>query len=141
MKIPEIKSRNRIRDTYICIQYLEGKTQAEIAEDKRVNLSQTHVGRILYKHRNVLIYDKNYEKVKRINWLKKQIEKRGESKKDGADLVDQLRIEIEGNKVEHVGKDGEILPTPIVNVYVTKNTSDQRLHPGESIASPRISGV
>lgn len=30
--------------------------------------------------------------------------------------------------------EGGMLPVPIVNVYVTKNTSDRYLHPGESPA-------
>lgn len=38
------------------------------------------------------------------------------------------------DRVEHTGKDGEVLPTPIVNVYVTKNTTDRPVHTSESIA-------
>jgi hypothetical protein len=41
-------------------------------------------------------------------------------------LLDQVRNELEGTKVEHTGKDGAPLPTPIINIYGTKATANSR---------------
>ena len=101
MKIPNIKSSKKIRDVKICILYLEGGTQGEIAI--RFHLSQAQISRILWKQRDVLRYDKDYERTKRIVWLKQQIIKRQDSKKDSADLVSQLRDEIEEIRPAHTG--------------------------------------
>lgn len=136
MKLPEIKSTNKIRDTYICLMYLEGKTQAEIAEDKRVNLSQAHVGRILYKHRDVLVYDKNYEKVKRVNQLKRILKDAPPSKKDVTEVIDQIRNEIEGQKLEVTGKG---LATT-VNVFPNKTIVFQDITPDEYNSSKSPDG-
>lgn len=43
-------------------------------------------------------YQKGWEKVRRIVWLKQQIKKAGRSEKDSADLQEQLKREIEGDK-------------------------------------------
>jgi len=97
MKLPEVKGIHKIRDLKICQLWLEGVlTRDQIAE--RFNLSVTHIGRVVYKHRKVLKVDQGYEKAKRIRWYKVQIRKALGSKKDPADLQDRLRIEIEGDK-------------------------------------------
>lgn len=110
MKIPkEIVTRKKIRDAKICRLWLENElTNKQIAE--RFGVSERLVGVIIYKNRACLKLDKEYEKQKRIRWLKKQINKRGNTAKDSADLLDQLRLEIEGNKIEHSGevKTGEV---------------------------------
>jgi hypothetical protein len=100
MKLPlQIKTRNKIRDAQICKLWVENKlTNEEIAD--KIGISERHVGRIVYANRHVLELDKDYEKKKRIRWLKRQIEKRGGSKKDSADLLEQLRTEIEGEKAQ-----------------------------------------
>ena len=95
MKLPELKSFRKIRDAKICLMYLEEHSTEEIAG--RVKISSRQVNRILYKHRDVLKADIDYEKTKRIHWLKRQIKLRGDTKKDSADLMAQLHDEIEGN--------------------------------------------
>ena len=109
MRIPEIVTQNKIRDAKICDLFLEGDlTTEEIGG--RFGITGRQVRRLLYRNRAVLKLDKEYEKLKRILWLKKQLTKSKDTKKDPADLLDQIRIEIEGNKVQHSGeiKGGEL---------------------------------
>lgn len=96
MKIPEIYGNNKIRDFKICQKYMEGERMEDIAVT--FNLSLTRVKQIIYRNRGVLSADITYEKAKRINWLQRQIKKSEETKKDTADLLEQLRKEIEGDK-------------------------------------------
>jgi len=103
MKIPEIVTRHKIRDAKICDLFLDGELDTDQIGGQ-VGISGRQVRRILYANRSVLKLDKEYEKIKRIIWLKKQIKKRGDTKQDSAALMDQLRVETEGNKVEHSGK-------------------------------------
>ena len=49
-------------------------------------------------------------------------------------MTDRLK-----EKHEVTGKDGNELPTPLINIYV-KNTSDRPVHTGESISNSRIEG-
>lgn len=113
MKLPEIYGKNKIRDSKILQLFLDGESETDIAIN--MNLSQSRVSQIVYRNRSMLNADKALEKAKRINFLKRLIKRKDpESKKDIADLIDQLRIEVEGNKVEHSGKvDGG------VNINVT----------------------
>lgn len=77
---------------------------------EKVGLTQRRIEQILRTNHAYIPIDKEYEKKKRIRWLKRQINKKGDStNKDAADLMDQLRIEVEGNKIEHSGsiKTGE----------------------------------
>ena len=103
MKIPkEILGNHKIRDFKICsLWFTEYYTQKEIAQ--KFGITQQAVSAIVYKNRALLKLDKEYEKNKRIVILKRQIEKKPDSNKDVADLLDQLRVETEGNKVEHSG--------------------------------------
>lgn len=98
MKIPkEIVTRNKIRDFQICRLYVYNHlTMEEIGS--RFGISGSRVQQLIYKNRHLLNLDKDYEKAKRVNWLQRQIKKRSDSKKDSADLVEQLRREIEGDK-------------------------------------------
>ena len=101
MKIPEVRGKRKIRDLKICQLYLEGASQEEIA--MRFNLNQSTIARILYRNREALTLDKNYEKIKRINWYKRQLREKTASKKDGADIQEAIRNEIEGLEVHHTG--------------------------------------
>jgi hypothetical protein len=101
MKIPQIVTTNKIRDARICSLYADGKSAEEIAE--LFKLTSRRISTILYKNREFLKSDKDWEKTKRIHHLRRLIAKAGESKKDVADLIDQLRVETEGNKLEHSG--------------------------------------
>lgn len=104
MKIPqEIQTRNKIRDAKICDLFLEGELNTDEIGGQ-FGITGRQVRRLLYRNRGVLKLDKDFEKLKRILWLKKQISKRGNTNKDAADLLDQLRVEIEGHKVEHSGE-------------------------------------
>jgi len=113
MKIPQIHGRNKIRDTKICRDYIqESLDPSELCEKYDLSLSTMY--RILYRNRQFLLYDKNWEKVKRVQWLKKQLKKKTSSRKDGADIVDQLRREIEGDKVTQEIKQVEYRKIEIV---------------------------
>ena len=97
MLLPKIATKNKIRDAKICRLWAEDlKAQNEIA--KLFELSVTRIGVILYKNQEFIKFHQDWEKAKRIYWLKKQIKLRGNSNKDSADLLLQLRTEIEGNK-------------------------------------------
>ncbi len=125
MRIQDIKGTHKIRDFKICEIWLESdKTQREIAD--LVNLSERHIGRIVYKNRNVLKSEKEWEKAKRKHWLKVQIKKRGDSKKDAADLVEQLRREEEGDKaiVDQSTK---------YNIQIIRYGKDRRTDPSPAI--------
>lgn len=95
MKIPEIFGKNKIRDAKICRMYADDdKSTDEIAEIFK--LTQRRIIGILYKNRAFLNLDKGWERAKRINFLKRQIKKKGDSKKDVVDLLALLRDEIDG---------------------------------------------
>lgn len=102
MKIPQIVGKNKIRDAKICSLYADdNKTTEELGE--LFKLTARRVRAILYNNRQFLKIDKDWEKTKRVHLINKLIKKAAPSKKDVADLIDQLRIEVEGNKVEHSG--------------------------------------
>jgi hypothetical protein len=99
MKIPEIKGRNKIRNAQICRLWLtENLTQEEIA--KQFNMTQQGIGRILYKNKELLKLDKDYEKSKRIHYLGRMLLRHDMvlGKKSSIDIIDGIRKEIEGDK-------------------------------------------
>jgi len=110
MKLPkDIKGRNKIRDAAICLMFEEWhdselpKTEQLIDIFNRIcekyGITQRRVWQILRENHSYIPINKEYEKVKRIRWLKRQINRRGDkTQKDTADLIDQLRKEIEGDK-------------------------------------------
>jgi len=111
MKIPEIQTRNKIRDAKICSMYLSGAEKEKISD--RFKLSVRQIDRILYKNSSVLKraleLTRDQEKVNRIMFLKKQIRL---SKKFGIDLEfspltlnDELKKELEGDSQNN--KSGE----------------------------------
>lgn len=102
MKIPkEIVTRHKIRDAKICRLWLyDNLTQEDIGQI--FDLTQQAICSILYKNRKLLTLDRNYEKQKRIHTLKRSIKNAKESQKDKADLIEQLRREIEGNEKLHI---------------------------------------
>ena len=87
-------------------------TMEEIASN--FDITTSRIQQILYRNRHLLNLDRNYEKIKRINWLKRQIKKRGDSERDSADLLTQLRAELEGEKgvevknIINVGTNGKL---------------------------------
>lgn len=119
MKIPLIEGRNKIRDAKICSLYADGnKTIEEVAE--QFKLTSRRINAILYKNRQFLKIDRDWEKTKRVHLINKLIKNAAPCKKDVADLLDQLRIEVEGNKVEH---SGEVTHNMFFENMVTKYTA------------------
>lgn len=95
MKITEISGTNKIRDFKICYLWQEGKlTNQQIAE--QFGISERCVARVVYKNRGVLKTDRNWEKAQRIKWLKQQLNKCGDSRKDPLEIQEAIRKELEG---------------------------------------------
>jgi hypothetical protein len=126
MDLPkEIVTRNKIRDAKICRLWLENElTNKKIAE--RFGVSERLVGVIVYKNRACLKLDQEYEKQKRIKWLKRQIKKRGNSNKDSADLLEQLRCELQGSKGNDSNNNGSQKVVVIINENKDEDTSNER---------------
>jgi len=111
MKIPEIKSHNKIRDASICIEFerlIEDENYTQIkmiqkAVAEKFELSERRILQIVRENHAYIPLDKAWEKKKRITRLRMEIKQKEKSNKDVADLLDQLRIEVEGNKLEHSG--------------------------------------
>jgi len=97
MKVSDIKTENKERDFEICTLWLEGELPTEEIAG-RYSLSTRQINRIVYNNREVLNWDLKHEKNKRVRWLKRQVESNPKSKKDPADLTEQLRKELEGDK-------------------------------------------
>lgn len=124
MKIEEIKGENPERDFQIIQDFLD-ESQDVTAIAVKYQISPTRVYQIVYKNKSLIKIEQDWEKTKRILWLKKQILKRGDSKKDSADLQEQLRKEIEGDKPMvdqsvHINK----------VTYVWEDSADQVQSPG-----------
>jgi hypothetical protein len=104
MKLPEIKGRNKIRDAAICTDWeklIDDKaypTKEEIKSALAVKyqLSELRIWQIVTSNHAYIPTDKALEKAKRIWELKLEIKNAGKSKKDKADLMEQLRGELEG---------------------------------------------
>jgi len=106
MRIPkEIVTRNKIRDYRICRMYLDDNMVPEEI-GRHIGLSERQVSRILYKNRSVLDIDRNWEEIKQVQRIKRQITKKGDSKKDVLDLEKQLHEILVGGKlkIEHSGE-------------------------------------
>ena len=97
MRIKDIVGKSKIRNFKICQLWLEGDlTIEQIA--MRFGVVPSTISRIVYKNRHALTIDKQYEKVKRVRWLRAQIRKKKATRKDPAELQEQMRKEIEGDK-------------------------------------------
>jgi len=104
MKLPDkIKGRHKVRDAKICYTWIEElDTFQEIAE--KFGLTERRVRQILVTNHSYLPLDREWEKKKRIHALKLSIKKSKESSKDRADLLLQLKHELEGEKpLIHIG--------------------------------------
>ncbi len=123
MKIPkEIKGSKKLRNAKICKLWNDDIFLNAEKIGEMFHLTKRRVNQILYENRDFLKSDKEWEKTKRKRWLKQQIHKRGDSRKDSADLVEQLRVEEEGTKVEH---SGEIKGGQKVVIIVQEKSGDQ----------------
>ena len=97
MKIPKLRGINKIRDSKIISLWVTtSMTSQEIAD--KFELSAKRIEQIIYINADLVKINKDQEKNMRILRLKKEIAQKKESKKDVADLMEQLRKEIEGDK-------------------------------------------
>lgn len=111
MKLPELSGKQKIRNAKIFdLTIRENKSSYEVADyliehglwvGIRDNVASL-VRKTLYKHRESLIIDKNYERFKQIQRVKRQIEKRPDSTKDVADLEKLLCDILNGDKNGHI---------------------------------------
>lgn len=99
MKMPsEIVGKNRVRDLSICMDYISGKTPEEITTLRKLNLSARRIEQILYANKTFVSKHIGWDKSKRIFLLQRMIKDVTETRKDPADIIEQIRKEIEGDK-------------------------------------------
>lgn len=96
MNIKDIKTNNPERDLFICQAYIEGIEVPVLAEENQV--TERRIYQILRKHSDFTQVNQSYEKAKRVHLLQREIKRKKESKKDLADLLQQLKGELEGDK-------------------------------------------
>jgi predicted DNA-binding protein YlxM (UPF0122 family) len=110
----DIKTKNKIRDAKILQLYLHDKeTHENIAV--RFGITRTRVSQIIYKNAHLLQFQRNTEKVARINHLKRMLENHPDrmSKKSTLDILEQLRKELEGEKGVEVSVGVTVMPSII----------------------------
>lgn len=112
MKLPEkIKGRNRIRNGAIVLYFKrDGMDYPQLSE--KFGLSERHIVRILSQNHAFVKVDKEWEKSKRINRLKRWIKKAPNPTESKLALQQELRKEIEGESKKPSNTD-----TKIVIVY------------------------
>ena len=99
MQIPkEIKGKNRKRDFIICCDYLRGKSPEEIKKERALSITERRVYKIIFNNQEFINPRITWPKARRVWLLQKMVDEAPESKKDKADLIDQLRKEVEGEK-------------------------------------------
>lgn len=98
----------------------------------RFGISATRCYQIVYANRDLITIDKDWEKNKRVHWLKRQIVKNDSTKKDTADLQEQLRKELEGDK-PLVDQSKHYSFALTVEQYADKNEIQTTRSPKESI--------
>ena len=96
MRIEDVKGYKKARNYRILKMFMEGHTQSAIG--KKFGITQVRVNGIIYDNKDLIKYDRELEKSKRIAWLKSQLLKSGDTKRDPVDIQEQLRKEIEGDK-------------------------------------------
>lgn len=123
----DIKTRHKIRDAKIIMLYAQSKTMAQIGE--RFKISPQRIERIINRNKELLSIDRKYEKLKRINYLKRQlVDENGNeipSKADRSLIIEMLRKEFEGDSITNivtqflqVEKPEIISPTNRLNIEV-----------------------
>lgn len=107
MKLPEgIVGKNKIRDMAICKDYIDGLLPKEIvlkyARTHKISLRR--VQQILYENRDFVFKHLGWDKTKRLHVLQRLAEKEIQSgsllkpNKDILDILEQIRIEVDGSK-------------------------------------------
>ena len=101
IKPDDILTRDKDRDAKICNRFMDdSKTLDEIGLEFGMTAPSVHY--ILHKNKSLLILDRNFERAKRINVLKRILKNTKESlstKRDTIDVLEQLRKENEGEVV------------------------------------------
>jgi len=106
MKRIDFKGVQGNRNYIVCHKYLKGESSDAIAEylieNKLWEGKLESVARlcrdIIYKHRNLLVIDEEYEKIKDVLRIEREIDPRGLGKKDKIDLIKAKHEVIHGGK-------------------------------------------
>ena len=147
MKIPkEIKGRNKIRDAAICVDWeelMEDENYPTINSIKaglaiKFKLTELRIWQIVRLNHAYIPINKELERRKRIWELRRDIKSAGKSKKDKADLLEQLRGEIEG--INTLGNKGG-LAIQIINYGQSPNPDAIVQRPDSSVAIRDFSKV
>lgn len=122
MKLPSaIVTKHKIRDSKILSLYA---TDAWSFEEigQRFGISSTRVGQIVYKNAHLLKINREHEKIKRINKLKRILAKKSDycPEKDAIDVLDKLREESEGK-----GAGNESMGRSDTRVIIIRETREQ----------------
>jgi len=99
MKIPiKTTGRHKIRDTKICMLWARELVSSEEISAK-FKLSIRRIQQIVYANRDFLKLENEWEKSKQARWLKQQMKKKGDTKRDSLDIQDRLLNIIKDDKV------------------------------------------
>jgi hypothetical protein len=99
-RIAEPITRNKVRDKKILKLWCSGYyTMEQIG--KHFKLSAARIDQIIYRNAHLIEFNKNYEKIKRINRLNNLAKQYGDEplseKRDILDIHKELRAELEGD--------------------------------------------
>lgn len=99
IKPEEILTRDKERDAKICNLFMEeSKTLEEIGLEFDMTAPSVHY--ILQKNKSLLQLDREFEKIKRVNVLKRLLKNAPDGlakNKDKTDVISELRKELEGD--------------------------------------------
>lgn len=130
MEIPkEIVGRKRLRDLRICCEYIAGVSPEELSKLPWVSLTVRRVYRILFANQAFINPRISWPKSRRIWMLQNMIDKADDSKKDKADLIEQIRKEQEGDK--------PLIDQSVHTTYVWESDKDKVQPSRLSEGSPR----
>ena len=87
-----------MRDYKICLEFIAGHTPEEIRVKRNLSITVRRINQILYDCSPFLNTRVAWPKSKRIHYLQRCIPETAQSKKDPADLIEQVRKEVEGDK-------------------------------------------
>ena len=91
MKIPEeIKGKNRLRDTMICLDYAYGKSSEEIKKDRKLLITVRRIDQVLYENRDFVNSRVGWSKSKRLHMLQRIAEKQGIKLSEKKDILKKL---------------------------------------------------
>jgi predicted DNA-binding protein YlxM (UPF0122 family) len=95
MKIPKaVKGRQKIRDSKICSLYAtDNWSMEDIA--KRFGISATRVHTIIWRNRELIKVNREWEEVKQLHRIRNHIKKKSESSKDVYDWESLLNSKID----------------------------------------------